>query len=79
MDLWGDDTNPSRRRSLQTLVSRLRSVTGRDGIVVQDDAYSLNVLIDLDVASVLSAATRGVCLLRVDTATGERVCCRSGS
>lgn len=56
IDLWGNDADVSKRRSLETLVSGLRKVTGRDGLVFQHDAYRLATPVEVDINVVIAAA-----------------------
>lgn len=44
MDLWGDDVDPARRRSLETLVWSIRNMaTGKDGLLFAGDSYQLTI------------------------------------
>ena len=50
IDLWGDDVVPERKRSLETLVSRLRVVLGDQGAVVfERSSYRLAAHVRCDV------------------------------
>lgn len=60
MDVWGEDVDPGRRRSLETLISELRrKVVSKAGIVFRGDTYELRVPVTVDVARMLSGE-RGV-------------------
>lgn len=44
--LWGDDPPPSRDNTLQTYISRLRSLLGIHRITSEDHSYQLTVFVD---------------------------------
>lgn len=57
IDLWGDDVDPARVRSLETLISSIRrQAVGPDGLRFAHDAYHLTVPVELDIALVLTTA-----------------------
>jgi pimeloyl-ACP methyl ester carboxylesterase len=89
MDLWGDDVDPARRRSLETLVSTVRAnASGRGGLIFRDGAYELTAPVDLDVRHVLDAARalaagrstdRSIARAVLVAERGEPTICRLGA
>jgi pimeloyl-ACP methyl ester carboxylesterase len=62
MDLWGDDVDPARRRSLETLVWSIRNMaTGKDGLLFTGDSYQLTSPVWVDIEHVISAADDLTC------------------
>lgn len=72
--LWGDDPPRSSRNTLQTHVSTLRSLLGRDVIEFDDDAYLLRIdPTEVDAVAFERIAIEAVEVLGCDPAAARRL------
>ena len=82
--VWGDEAPVSRYNTLQTHVSRLRRMLGRDVITTEDHSYQLNVRVheldallfeslveQADASRDDAAACRGLCRKALDLCRGR--------
>lgn len=78
MDLWGEDVDPGRRRSLQTLVSALRRVLGNSFVQHRDGSYRVeSATVSVDLSWFLRHAERaGQAAERADGALAS-ICARA--